>query len=108
MTMTTDENETTPEATATTTTTTTPPEPTGTTTTTTPSAERQLHSAHSTGMEASVLRVKDVNFMVGKGEKQKQILTDINVKVKWGHVLARESHEMADNGRHWKMYTPAC
>lgn len=56
----------------------------------TPGAERQLHSSHSTGMEASVLRVKDVNFSVGKGDKQKQILTDINVKVKWGHVLACE------------------
>mmetsp|Transcript_17418 Transcript_17418/g.33065 ORF Transcript_17418/g.33065 Transcript_17418/m.33065 type:complete len:674 (-) Transcript_17418:215-2236(-) len=49
---------------------------------------RKLGSAKSSGMDASVLRVKNVNFTVGKGDKAKQILQDINVKIKWGHVLA--------------------
>ena len=63
------------------------PTPTPTPTTDPP---RKLGSAQSTGMEASVLRVKNVNFTVGKGDKTKQILRDINVKIKWGHVLACE------------------
>jgi hypothetical protein len=51
---------------------------------------KQLHSAHSSsGMQASVLRFKDVSFTVGSGEKTKTILSDINGKVKWGQVLAR-------------------
>jgi ABC-type transport system involved in cytochrome bd biosynthesis fused ATPase/permease subunit len=49
---------------------------------------RRLHSAQSSGMESSVLRFKDVNFVIGKGEKQKNILTDVTGTVKWGHVLA--------------------
>jgi ABC-type multidrug transport system fused ATPase/permease subunit len=53
-------------------------------------AAKQLHSAHSSGMEASVLRFKDVNFTVGSGDKEKTILQDINAKVKWGQVLARK------------------
>ena len=51
---------------------------------------KKLLSKFSTGMEASVLRVKNVNFTVGKDDKKKYLLSDINVKVKWGHVLARE------------------
>lgn len=39
-------------------------------------------------MESSVLKFQNVNFVVGKGEKQKNILTDVSGKVKWGHVLA--------------------
>ena len=45
--------------------------------------EHNSNTAHS-----SVLRFKDVNFVVGKGEKQKFILQDVSGKVKWGHVLA--------------------
>lgn len=45
-------------------------------------AESQL------GMESSVFSFQDVNFVVGKGDKQKNILTGVNGKVKWGHVLA--------------------
>jgi ABC-type glutathione transport system ATPase component len=52
------------------------------------SSVRRLHSATSSGMESSVLRFKDVNFVVGKGDKQKNILTDVSGTVKWGHVLA--------------------
>lgn len=50
-----------------------------------PEPVRRLVSSHSTGMESSVLRVKDVNFTVGKGDKTKTILQDINFKLKWGH-----------------------
>jgi ABC-type multidrug transport system ATPase subunit len=45
-------------------------------------------STHSQGMESSVLRFKNVNFVVGKKDKQKNILTDVSGTVKWGHVLA--------------------
>ena len=38
------------------------------------------------GMENSVLRFKDVNFVVGSGNKQKNILQDVNGKVKWGRT----------------------
>jgi len=44
-------------------------------------------SNHS-GMESSVLRFQDVNFVVGSGDKQKHILQDVSGKVKHGHVLA--------------------
>jgi hypothetical protein len=47
---------------------------------------QRLHSAQSSGMESSVLRFKDVNFVVGKGEKQKNILTDVTGTVKWGRT----------------------
>ena len=51
-------------------------------------ASKRLHSSHSSGMESSVLRFKDVNFIVGKKDKQKNILSDVSGTVKWGHVLA--------------------
>ena len=35
-------------------------------------------------MANSVLRFKDVNFVVGKGEKERYILKDVTGKVKWG------------------------
>lgn len=47
---------------------------------------RRLHSAQSSGMESSVLRFKDVNFIIGKGEKEKNILTDVSGTVKWGRT----------------------
>lgn len=49
---------------------------------------RRLHSSHTSGMESSVFRFKDINFIVGSGDKQKNILTDVSGTVKWGHVLA--------------------
>jgi ABC-type transport system involved in Fe-S cluster assembly fused permease/ATPase subunit len=49
---------------------------------------RRLHSAHTSGMESSVFRFKDVNFMVGSNEKKKNILTDVSGTIKWGRVLA--------------------
>jgi ABC-type multidrug transport system ATPase subunit len=47
----------------------------------------RLHSSHS-GMETSIFRFKDVNFIVGSKDKQKNILTDVSGSIKWGHVLA--------------------
>ena len=48
------------------------------------SGVRRLHSAHSSGMDSSVFRFKNVNFTVGKGENEKYILQDISAKIKWG------------------------
>jgi hypothetical protein len=45
---------------------------------------KRLHSSHDSGMDSSVLRFKNVNFTVGKGEKERHILTDVSGKVKWG------------------------
>lgn len=42
----------------------------------------------NSGMESSVLRFKGVNFVVGKGEKEKQILTNVSGTVRFGHVMA--------------------
>ena len=39
------------------------------------------------GMESSVLRFKDVNFVVGSGDKTKHILQDVSGKVQWGRKL---------------------
>jgi ABC-type glutathione transport system ATPase component len=52
------------------------------------SRSRRLHSAHSSGMESSIFRFKNVNFVVGTKAKQKHILKDVSGTVKWGHVLA--------------------
>ena len=49
---------------------------------------RRLHSAHSSGMESSIFRFKDVNFIVGSKDKKKNILTDVSGTIKWGRVLA--------------------
>jgi hypothetical protein len=47
-------------------------------------SSHMLRSAHSSGMESSILRFKDVNFIVGKKDAQKNILTDVSGKVRWG------------------------
>jgi ABC-type lipoprotein export system ATPase subunit len=39
-------------------------------------------------MESSILRFKDIYFLVGKGDSERAILNDVSGKVKWGHVLA--------------------
>lgn len=48
------------------------------------SNSKRLHSSHSSGMESSILRFKDVNFIVGAGDKAKNILTDVSGSVRWG------------------------
>ena len=40
------------------------------------------------GMESSILKFSNVNFTVGKGDKKKYLLTDVNATVKYGRVLA--------------------
>ena len=49
---------------------------------------RRLHTTQHSGMESSIFRFKDVNFIVGAKDKKKNILTDVSGTVKWGHVLA--------------------
>jgi hypothetical protein len=44
---------------------------------------KRLQSSHSSGMESSILRFKDVNFIVGAGDKTKNILTDVSGTVRW-------------------------
>lgn len=48
----------------------------------------RLHATQHSGMESSIFRFKDVNFIVGSKDKKKNILTDVSGTVKWGHVLA--------------------
>lgn len=48
------------------------------------SSYRRLSTSQSSGMESSVFRFRDVNFVVGKGDKQKNLLTGVCGKVKWG------------------------
>ena len=50
---------------------------------------KRIHSSHSSGMESSILRFKDVNFTVGKGDKAKNILSDVTGRVKWGRKWLR-------------------
>jgi len=46
---------------------------------------RSLHrSQHSQGMESSILRFKNVNYLVGKKGQEKNILTDVSGTVRWG------------------------
>ena len=47
-------------------------------------AHRVRKSTHSGAMASSILRFKDVNFIVGKGDKEKYILQDVSGKVKFG------------------------
>ena len=35
-------------------------------------------------MASSVLRFNDINFVVGKGDKKRNLLENVNGKVKWG------------------------
>ncbi|KAL7574130.1 hypothetical protein ACA910_014815 [Epithemia clementina (nom. ined.)] len=52
------------------------------------SSVHRLASTKSLGMESSVLKFRDINFIVGSKEKQKNILTDVSGVVKFGRVLA--------------------
>lgn len=49
---------------------------------------QKLHySSHSVGMESSIFRFSNVNFVVGAKDKQKHILRDVSGTCKWGRVL---------------------
>jgi hypothetical protein len=47
-------------------------------------SSKRLHSTHGSGMESSVLRFKNMNFVVGNKDKAKNILSDVSGAVKWG------------------------
>lgn len=49
---------------------------------------RNASSLHRYKMKSSVFEFKNINFVVGKNDKQKTILQDVCGRVKWGHVLA--------------------
>jgi ABC-type dipeptide/oligopeptide/nickel transport system ATPase subunit len=51
-------------------------------------ASAVLRSAHESGMESSIFRFKDVNFVVPAKHGDKVIVQNISGTVKWGHVLA--------------------
>ena len=42
----------------------------------------------SGGMESSIFRFKNVNFVVGAKDKENHILRDVSGTAKWKHVLA--------------------
>ena len=52
------------------------------------SSVHRLHSEKSTGMESSILKFRNINFIVGSKDKKKNILTDVSGVVKFGRVLA--------------------
>lgn len=41
-------------------------------------------SSHGSSMASSVVRFNDINFVVGKGDKRRNILENVSGKVKWG------------------------
>eukprot|EP00522_Entomoneis_paludosa_P008044 CAMPEP_0172450260 /NCGR_PEP_ID=MMETSP1065-20121228/8680_1 /TAXON_ID=265537 /ORGANISM="Amphiprora paludosa, Strain CCMP125" /LENGTH=636 /DNA_ID=CAMNT_0013202039 /DNA_START=29 /DNA_END=1939 /DNA_ORIENTATION=+ len=49
---------------------------------------QRLNSATTSGMESSTLSFRDLGFTIGKGEKAKNILSDVTSMVKSGRVLA--------------------
>ena len=48
------------------------------------SQRSRLSRRQSSGMESSVLRFNDVNFTVGKGDKQRHLLQDVTGKIQYG------------------------
>lgn len=53
------------------------------------SRSKRLQSAQNSGMECSIFRFNNVNFVVGNSkDKEKLVLQDVSGTVKWGHVLA--------------------
>lgn len=47
---------------------------------------RRLHSSHGSGMDSSVFRFKNVNFVVGKKDAPRNLLTDVSGTIKWGRT----------------------
>ena len=54
---------------------------------------RSSHHRRRSGMESSVLRFKDVHFVVGSGDKQKHILQNVSGKVQWGRTYSTCSRQ---------------
>jgi hypothetical protein len=49
---------------------------------------RRLHSSRQSGMDSSMFRFKNLNFTIGKGEKEKHIIQDVSGAIKSGRKLA--------------------
>jgi ATP-binding cassette, subfamily G (WHITE), member 2, SNQ2 len=47
-----------------------------------------VRTSHGTGMNSSIFRFKDINFVVPVKGGDKVILQNVSGTVKWGHVLA--------------------
>ena len=47
-----------------------------------------LRSSHESGMDSSIFRFKNVNYVVKSKNGEKVILDNVSGTVKWGHVLA--------------------
>ena len=58
------------------------------------SESKNRSSSHGGSMASSVLRFNDINFVVGKGDKRKNILENISGKVKWGRKLKDNDHSL--------------
>lgn len=55
--------------------------------------DRSISSTkHGGSMANSVLRFNDVSFEVGKGDKKRNLLENINGKVKWGRKFLSHKH----------------
>lgn len=59
------------------------------------SSKNANNSKRRGGMESSVLKFSNVNFTVGKGDKKKYLLENVNATVHWGHVLASKYKKRA-------------
>lgn len=47
-----------------------------------------LRSSHESGMNSSIFRFKNINYIVKSKVGEKVILDNVSGTVKWGHVLA--------------------
>ena len=47
-----------------------------------------LRSSHESGMNSSIFRFKNINYVVKSKGEDKVILDNVSGTVKWGHVLA--------------------
>ena len=65
-----------------------------------PPSVRRLQSAKSEGMESSILKFRNINFIVGnKKDYTRNILTDVSGIVKFGRVLASTFSSVCVCGR---------
>lgn len=56
-------------------------------------------SSHGSSMASSVVRFHDVNFVVGKGDKRRNILENVSGKVKWGRKSRRYTYHETRKSR---------
>jgi ABC-type glutathione transport system ATPase component len=53
-----------------------------------PTTSHVLRSSHESGMNSSIFRFKNINYVVKSKGEDKAILDNVSGTVKWGHVLA--------------------